>query len=1235
MPPRLKDAESVASHLYPSSSTPTELLVLSCSPCSSYLCFNIESSSCIHYVYDHHINDTKDILALPQLDGEGHEHRHIPGFPPQYRHSLRVNPFVRRDALGRPFFMHDISLSSSDGQNEQNSSEIPAKRDDLGGKEPVASNETSSVQAKPGDNLGRASEDSHNEPSSGYATPLHSSGADEHPFAPAPDIPPWDRRNSGSLHVPSCPDCIGRNFGLPGIREHIHLRHVGNAFSPKRSAPQIKEDFNLRHVVLSTPTTPGPSHIDQVVQLRQTDQPAPTSPQLPPMDQVRLRKIGTPIPSTPATYKDESAASPQSLEPTAALIEKAQAEGTIHLPNLNESGAKREGAPSTPDRSKLRRVSALPPPPERQNSPSIKLQAPVQRVSKSVEHFERFSVNAQTPSAAGAQDRLGRQVEGTGIGSRRTSQLQSFSRGQALWSLKRRKPDDARPVAASTEPRPQVIALEPVQAEQTMPEQIVAQSTSPAPVNPQPNATESNFVGPSSLATNEPKISGSTPRPEETVVPESTFQEPTNTKSIAAESAVLEPTSSVSTKQEAAVTSPIFEEPPVPELTAPEIPNQAVPNPESPNPELPNLESRIPGSTTPKPLAPVALATVLTNSDASASESIITEPAATNVTAPEPLMPQNTSLKPVSPEPSILGSFFPVPTIPESTIPASTIPESTIPASTIPEPSIPESSIPESSIPESSIPEPSIPVPTIPESTIPEPAVPESTNSQSAVPAPSVPEPAVPESTISQSAIPAPLAPKSKAPLQVTSRSERPVKISNYPTDNLESSLTEKAGAAGETKEPGRLPPAQTTPSKGEVPGFTQKPTTRSKPTLPVLAGSFLTVPHVSNAKRVDGQEDAYTSSDSSTSPKRSPRYHPGRFTEDEPANMNKSIWEQVPGRGGHRRKEASSTAMSDISSLEITSSASQHPSSESSAEASSPRPQNRVEQEHTQIVRNGNDSANLASPSMALNLAQPGTIEAEPPTSADSPHSSNGSSIELYGTPIRESINETDLLEDAYVSSMLHPDERDNPHPLDRSSSQQARATSAVQSAPLVSNRTLRNYSQHFLEENIHSLPDMLDFIDSAAVDMGLDLHGDGQFDGSRGESPTSQRRMGITDAQTGAHGSRHDLSIASYSSSKHTGEDRDEGRGKRDEKEERKGDTAWWTSGDTMRSSQDPRIEMAARSGRAVGRKVRQEPMMHSSESPGPWPVDVRPSIERKNASDGLVFERGSLGKTRTVMR
>ncbi|KAF2234049.1 hypothetical protein EV356DRAFT_502669 [Viridothelium virens] len=109
--------------------------------------------------------------------------------------------------------------------------------------------------------------------------------------------------------------------------------------------------------------------------------------------------------------------------------------------------------------------------------------------------------------------------------------------------------------------------------------------------------------------------------------------------------------------------------------------------------------------------------------------------------------------------------------------------------------------------------------------------------------------------------------------------------------------------------------------------------------------------------------------------------------------------------------------------------------------------------------------------------------------------------------------------------------------------------------------------------------MPEMLDLIDSTAVDMGLDLHRHGPTVG--------KSRIASQD----------DLSCW-------------DGAADREQKEGTKG-VAGWGSGDALRSSQDhvPETGMSGEKGKA---DTSSTSIMHSSTSPAPWPEEVRPRVQ-----------------------
>ncbi|KAL9067267.1 MAG: hypothetical protein Q9157_006866 [Trypethelium eluteriae] len=241
-----------------------------------------------------YINETEEITFVPQLDGEGHQPRPGPGLPLDQQYTQRVNPFVRRDALGRPYVRHGLPSDASNDQEE-------SKRDNASNKQQsqigLPTYKVPEQGTTPQAKSPIESKESRGELRSEYVMPKSSSPADDHAHNISPEFPTSDRKVSATLHAPACAACEGRDFGPPSLREHVHLRHIGKLLTPKPSASLLDEAVQLRHAEPLPPNSLDPPHLYQEVHLRHRDRQVPTN--LGP-DPKRLDLASTSLPSPAA-----------------------------------------------------------------------------------------------------------------------------------------------------------------------------------------------------------------------------------------------------------------------------------------------------------------------------------------------------------------------------------------------------------------------------------------------------------------------------------------------------------------------------------------------------------------------------------------------------------------------------------------------------------------------------------------------------------------------------------------------------------------------------------------------------------------------------------------------------------------------------------------------------------------------------------------------------------------------
>ena len=1013
-------------------------------------------SQCVDYThYDDFLDEAEDLCYLPQLDGEGSQPRHVPEPPLEYLHSPRVNPFVRRDSSERPFARHEVKSNALNGQDRVNPGKQSMQNNDqelLVGSTILDKGSKAEVQ--------HGSEDSHNDFPSGYATPSSSFGADERALMPMAEYPTSDRKASSTLHAPATnADCVGRIFGPPSLKEHVHLRHVGKpgtVLSPSSSTSSLKETVRLRHADIKSPVSPGPSssgqevrlrhadipapkysgpsHMDQDIHLRLMDNPIHRSPGSPRLDQeTPLRRIDRPTPASPSLSPVDQEVLLRHADfptPTSPIPSRLN---NIHLRRLDSS------SPSAPSSSIDRLVNLqfdkeVTPSPGQQTRADGNIE--LRRVSQSVlKRRDSTQVTDQVrlrPIGSPIRER----DESPGI--ERQASLAHVSKSIEQFE---RSSQDSTQIPMPNRQRARALSVGSTRG----PEFESLESLLKGQVLPPLERSESMLYYADKCQRNDRSPTAEQAKEQPSVNERHSPQEPDRPPAIAA----LVP----ATFDVVAIATPTSEQPPVserPSTLEPQQPRAAAPSVYG----TPDLIT----SATPVEGQPI------TNG----------KPAISGLEKLPVLEPGN------SPSPELEQPPISEPPVPEVEKPPVAIADlvQNVP-NTIAFVAMAEKQV--------------------------------QANGKSPMIAPEKPLAVI--ATVPSTLVRTGFDTDSIAPTVV----DRP--MLNEPPTNQEQDkalgTTTPARATPNTVTNARpVPDATVVENQSEASSLQasqkakriaaiRKPATRA---VPIVAGSFLTVPKISSPEFGDGQEDLDLSASVSSSVKPLTRYLPARLSDYVGDLSDESSHGDAANPNERGRLRTLSAFRLEALPSKSGENALQNQPQQSSSAPADPISSDPGNQEQVQNKSTGSDSGSFVHPLLDLESAKADAIRAEKSAYLDLPDESpmdNGSNHGDSSGPTHES----DDIENAYIRSLLHPDE-------DGRSMDGAYRSDAGSNPPSEENfhtatKAIQNRTHHALGEKIESMPEMMEFIDSAAVEMGLDLRS-GQLDGTRRDELTGDYTSG-----------------------------------------------------------------------------------------------------------------------------
>ncbi|KAL9088045.1 MAG: hypothetical protein Q9165_006386 [Trypethelium subeluteriae] len=1065
--------------------------------------FDLEHKSGIHEC----TTEAEDIAIVPQLDGEGRQPRPGPGISLDQQHIERVNPFVRRDALGRPYVRHALPSDASSDQEESRTDSTSNKQQSQFGlaKYKVSEQGVSPQPIDPKRSRGKLRSE--------YAMRNSSSPADDEAQNLSPEFPTSDRKVSTTLHAPACAACEGRDFGPPSLREHVHLRHIGKIPTPKPSASPLDGAIHLRHAEPLAPHSLDPPHLYQEVHLRHRDLQVPRSPDLGPK---RLDPTSTSLPSL-TTASNTAITSPDSPSDPKAYPPNTESAAPLISPSTprpeREVRLKQVGSGWVP------KASASPPDPGVYSGHMNNIPVPKPTTSP-LEGVHLRHVDRPVPTSP-SDTRLDQETQ---MQRKKPPGLPSPDSARLDLDVHLRHAD--RPVGTSTSHSrlDQEVRLQHKDLPAMSPSTVhsnddvhLQHRDSPMPDNPQPSHPdpEASLRQRDSPVSINPALS--------------------NVETIHLRHASSPPTTSSVESQLAQKANLRHADRSAPITPVPSRINAARLR------RVSNSPISMQGQAIDEPVREQSNKTVppspgqswKAQNEAAAKLRHVGELASKKRESPQ--LPEPKKLRHVSTSPR---GRYESPGV-EREAPLQRVCKSIELFERRSQANLAQTVAQDGHVPRA-----------------PGEGNIHATNDES---------------------------PKAK---QV--KTERPISDSEKATTsviqpvnalNIEEATLPRPNKSSE-KGPDETASSETL-RNGQSPNSGTEARTRS---VPVLTGIFIAVPKFSPP---DGQDDLNQSKLPSPTTKQSPRFHPTRLSEQVVEPFNGASTEEIVDQALRGRTRAKSPPVSRTPPFETPEGASESPSPKSQTPPVDPKPSDPDNQIQSWDSDQGHSIENGASPSTALALAPPTTISAETPALGDS---SDERLVAHASRPrlTRESSQESDSMESAYVLSLVHPDGLGSSLSAIRSSGVRSRSLSLDSNPIRTTTGAFVRRTHRFVKGEVYSMPEMLDLIDNTAVDMGLDLCCDGQT--GRTSRTASPDDLSCWDgaADSGQKGCTRESA----------------GRG----------------FGDALHSSQSQVWDTGA-NGEKAKLDASSGPIMHSSGSPGPWPEEVRPRISSSNTAVGPV--------------